>query len=323
MVDALRPVVAVLAMVLCWLGVGCGSNSPGSSVSATPQTIQVRVDESALHRARLEAAKQFGVAPLETELVELRAAGWDGCFGVITAGKACPALFVGGYVGIFRAGEHELRYHLVGSRVLGPVDPAQASDGSPVPPYLRTDFVQVLSGYAREDIALRTKVDVASVGVLAIVPASYPEFCRDADTVVCSDRDASFVQLSSNGTDTYVRVSPKDGVSQLGRVPAAFASQPGRDLVALEAEMRQDLAQRLRSDVSAILMVSYHDVTWPNGCVGIEQAGRVCAQVTVPGFLALLSDAGGKVYRYHGADGEFVAASFEVGARLTEPLEGQ
>ncbi len=317
-----RPIVTMVVMMVALLGTGCGSSNPDGSLSATPGTVEVPAEESALHRARVDAAKELKVKVLQVELVELREAGWDGCYGVVTPGKACPQLFTGGYVAIFRSGEHELRYHLVGRTVLGPVDPAHASDGSPVPPYLRTDFVRVLSGYAREDTALRQQTDAARVSIEAIVPASYPEVCRDTDTPVCAERNAAFLRLSSKGTGSYVRVSPKDGLSQLGSAPDALVQPPGRDLVVLEEKMRQDLAQRLKADLSTISMVSYHDVTWPTGCIGIERTGQVCVQVTVPGFLALLSDAQGKVYRYHGADGEWVAASFEAGVQLTEPLGG-
>ena len=43
--------------------------------------------------------------------------------------------------------------------------------------------------------------------------------------------------------------------------------------------------------------------------------------VLVEGFLAILTAPDGKEYRYHGTgQGSFVAASFEPGARISDPL---
>jgi hypothetical protein len=85
--------------------------------------------------------------------------------------------------------------------------------------------------------------------------------------------------------------------------------------------LREDLARRLQAPVETIGVVSYRLVTWPDGCMGVYRPDALCTQALVKGSLAILSGPDGKEYRYHSDEqGSFVAASFETGARIGEPL---
>jgi hypothetical protein len=88
----------------------------------------------------------------------------------------------------------------------------------------------------------------------------------------------------------------------------------------LQLAMREDLAKRLGKPLTQVSILNYRDVTWPDGCIGVRKPGGVCTQALVPGFLAVLSDGGGREYEYHGAGASFVAASLEPGAVVTAPL---
>jgi hypothetical protein len=65
---------------------------------------------------------------------------------------------------------------------------------------------------------------------------------------------------------------------------------------------KQDLAQRLGIDASAIAIVEVDAVTWPDTSLGCPKPGMMYPQVLVDGVLVQLR-ANGQVYRYHG-DGQ-------------------
>jgi hypothetical protein len=67
---------------------------------------------------------------------------------------------------------------------------------------------------------------------------------------------------------------------------------------------KKQLAQQLAIAESEIELVSIRDVLWPDTSLGVPEAGKVYAQVIVPGFRIVLS-AKGKEYIYHaGKPGE-------------------
>lgn len=65
---------------------------------------------------------------------------------------------------------------------------------------------------------------------------------------------------------------------------------------------KQDLAQRLGIDASAVEVVEVDAVTWPDTSLGCPKPGMMYPQVLVDGILVQLR-ANGQVYRYHG-DGQ-------------------
>ncbi|MEO9254551.1 MAG: hypothetical protein ABI305_03355 [Tepidiformaceae bacterium] len=316
---SLRSLLAALALSCALLGAGCAQNDPSNSPVATPSVHQVAPNDSVLNQARLEAAKDSNSQPVEVKLVELRNAGWDGCFGVNTA-TACDQLFVGGVVAIFDSAGKQLRYHLVGQKIIGPVDPAQASAESPVPDNLASDMPALLSAYARFDAALRDKVDVSTISVEAIIPAKFPKRCRITSPAGgCTPAEGAFVQLSGAS-------SPYLDATQAGLFPVDNASASGGTGVAnsalfgVQEAMRQDLAGRLKVELTTVSMTSYANVVWPDGCLGVKKPGIACSQIVTQGFLATLSDVSGKSYIYHGTGTRFIAASFEPNAQLTNPI---
>ncbi|MBK6318864.1 MAG: hypothetical protein IPF51_08815 [Dehalococcoidia bacterium] len=72
------------------------------------------------------------------------------------------------------------------------------------------------------------------------------------------------------------------------------------------AALRADLAARRGVDPRAIASVAFAEQTWPNGCLGLQQAGEVCSQAMVPGWLATLTTADGRQFRYRGTGERFV-----------------
>ncbi len=294
--------LAVLAVVVF---AACrGNNAP--TASNTPAGGEAGADGSALGEARLDAAKKLGVDAFKVELKSLKAAGWDGCMGVKQSGKACPEIFTPGYVALFEGAGKQLRYHVAGSKWVGPVDPAKADDGSPIENELDVDLLEALVRYARHDWSLRTRANPTSHVVEAVVPATGDAHAID-----------SYVRMSVRDLSQWYRV----GLSGIAQVPPPDASTlppAAKEADDLEQRIREDMATRGKGYVSDVSVLSYRLVTWPDGCLGIQKPGQFCTQALVPGFLAKIA-AGGDVYRYHGANGTFTNATLQAGATLTNP----
>lgn len=54
------------------------------------------------------------------------------------------------------------------------------------------------------------------------------------------------------------------------------------------AAARAALARSLSVDAEAVQVIAVEEVTWPDACLGIQQAGVFCAQVLTPGFRITL-----------------------------------
>lgn len=69
---------------------------------------------------------------------------------------------------------------------------------------------------------------------------------------------------------------------------------------------RADAAQLSGTDVEAVVVVAYDDVTWRDGSLGCPHPGLVYTQALVEGYRIVLR-AGGHELHYHGRRG---AAAF-------------
>lgn len=304
-----RVLIALLLAGVAFAAFACGSDDDASqSVSATPvRGAEDGANDSALGQARLDAARQLKIDALKVNLKSLKEAGWDGCMGVKEPGKACTAIFGSGIIAIFEGNGKELRYHLGGTKWIGPVDPAKADDGSPVPPELAIDFRDVLSRYARHDWSLRTRANPTSILIEEVLPATADPNAPDA-----------YIHLSigEKGATQWYRVGFQ-GIEQVS--PPAALPASATEAATIEQEIRQDMAKRGNGTVADVSMLSYREVTWPDGCLGILKPAQMCSQALVDGFMVKVG-AGGKAYRYHGANGQFTNASLEPDATLANPL---
>lgn len=256
---------------------GLGSGNGDEPVSATPAPPSMS-DRSLLHEARLDAAsaRRFNVDPLKVELVSLQHAGWDGCLGAATPGTPCTEIFVAGYIAVFQATGKEARYHIGLGKFVGPVDPAKStvSDGSPVPPEMQTDFNAVLALYSRHDFTIRTGQDVSSTVAEAIVPVEFPNACMgwERPGAMCAEviTPGAIVLLRTPGDKTYRYHVSDRGVVATDFTPGRATVEPDAALVDLQSRMRQDLANRTGVSMGKVSLYSYREVTWPNGCLGVE-----------------------------------------------------
>lgn len=294
-------------------------------VAATPAPPSAPA-ESALHAARVDLAQRLKVDPLEVRLLRLQHAGWDGCLGVHAEGQACTMISIGGSIAWFEANGESYRYHIGGGRfVAASFAKGDILDGAPVPPELRADFGAALADYAAHDLALRLTVHRREIVTVLIAPVVFPSLCLGFERlgVGCAEMLApGYILVLRRGAEEY-----RYHASEHGFVATDFESgrrtmEPPSSLVEVQTAMRRDLAQRLGLALESVGLHAFRFVTWRDGCLGVHRPGQFCAQALVDGFVAELVVPGGRLYRYHGANGDFLAATFEeeAGAQLQPPL---
>ncbi|MBI5949099.1 MAG: hypothetical protein HY875_13245 [Chloroflexi bacterium] len=326
-------VCLALAALAAVFFLACSAKDGDTPVTATP-TAPV-AGESALFAARLDLAGRLRIAPVDVQLRQLRGAGWDSCAGVGLPGKACRELFGAGIIASFRAEGKGYRYHIFGNDFYATdfIKGATISDGSPLPNQMRIDFGAVLAEYSRlELVQLRlSPARIVTARITNIVPAGFSSSCPgfiprgvDACTTDLVPGDVILIAGSDGRTYRY-HVGAAFGVVATDFEFGKITMEPDPRAIELQGKMRFDLARRLGLRDDEIALKSYREVTWPDGCLGVSKPGVMCTQALVPGgFLAIYTDPAGKDYRYHGliTEPRFIAASFERGATLTDPIFG-
>jgi hypothetical protein len=111
-------------------------------------------------------------------------------------------------------------------------------------------------------------------------------------------------------------VSPDMAATQT-QVPLATHE---RQVVAPVDTVRQILAGQLDVPPDDIRVVSSEQVDWPDGCLGVQSMGVICAQVVTPGYKIVL-EAVDQFYEYHtNLDGSLVKLASAPDAPTSEPL---
>ncbi|WP_322822540.1 hypothetical protein [Chloroflexus sp.] len=101
-----------------------------------------------------------------------------------------------------------------------------------------------------------------------------------------------------------VKETPMPPSDQGGTSPMPANAQPltppyDPNLARLIDQAKQDLAQRLGVDVSAIEVAQVAAVTWPDGSLGCPRPGMAYIQVLIDGVFVQLR-VGDQLYNYHG-----------------------
>jgi hypothetical protein len=303
-------------------------NSNDRPVSGTPGG--QNASGPILHDARLDLAKRLGIDARHVILISVQHAGWDGCLGVYYPGAACTMQFIGGVRAVFEAQGRQYVYHIAGDRLIATdwEHGARIDPGLPVDPIIQANLPAMLADYARGDLALRTGARIEDVNVIGLFPVDFPDGCMGflpEGQDVCTDVIApgAIVFLASGGQEYRYHVGETGGVVPVSFLDGEITFEPLGSTPAYQDAIREDLATRLGRPVSEISVHSFEPVTWPDGCLGVHRDGYVCTQALVPGFLAKLTDASGKLYTYHGSDaGAFIAVDFERDATVTPPILG-
>src|SRR5829696_597441 len=95
--------------------------------------------------------------------------------------------------------------------------------------------------------------------------------------------------------------------------PSIIVEEPTHISVDLNPAQRaalKALSETLTLTVDKIKLVSTEEVTWPNGCLGVQKLGVMCTQAEVPGYRIIL-EASGKQYEMHTNVNGSVVVPFE------------
>jgi hypothetical protein len=180
-----------------------------------------------------------------------------------------------------------------------------------------------LAAYARFDLGLRLGKPGAALIIQRIVPTTFTNTCLDiagAQGCSASSVQGAIVGVADGAVLHAYHVGMRGGVAYLGQgaiSPVEPADAPAAR--AAQLAMRQDLSKRLGVSPETISVVTFHRVTWSDGCIGVYAPGQICTQALVQGYFALLADSAGLQYEYHGADSGFIAATFERGSTVRQP----
>ena len=94
------------------------------------------------------------------------------------------------------------------------------------------------------------------------------------------------------------------GIADQGGAPQAPTTEEGRAQARITAMMlaKQDVAQRLGIDPRDVYVAALEERTWDSAALGVQEPGRVYAQVLTPGYRLIL-EARGELYDYHASMG--------------------
>jgi hypothetical protein len=91
----------------------------------------------------------------------------------------------------------------------------------------------------------------------------------------------------------------------LGSTPAVVNEQESAAIAAAKSA----LAGQLQIDVDAIQLVDIQQVQWPDGCLGVQQPGIMCAMHVVDGYRITLSAKNQSYEVRSNLDGSQIAVS--------------
>jgi hypothetical protein len=197
------------------------------------------------------------------------------------------------------------------------------------------DSQALLAEFARQDLALRLGVDVEDLRIAHVLPTLFGDGCLGyaPDNARCAQllraEPGALVGIAVDGRIELYSVT-NNQVTWHDQENGQTNVDIDEDLVDVQRQLREDLADRLGVDVDDVGIGSFRLVTWPDGCLGVIRIDTTCIAALTDGYIAMLTGPDGKAYRYHGGDESFVAVDFEeyvvglqdpvVGARLEDQM---
>ena len=92
-------------------------------------------------------------------------------------------------------------------------------------------------------------------------------------TISCSNSQNNSPQVEATETPTTVTTPSAD------ELPAT-----------VQSAVLSDAKKRISKPAGTLQITQTQKENWPNSCLGLEEAGTVCAQVIVPGWKVVVSD---------------------------------
>ncbi len=119
------------------------------------------------------------------------------------------------------------------------------------------------------------------------------------------------VELHSNESGSAVRQAGAGSPNPGGNKPP-IDTQPQGDVSQAAAAAITMLAKQLSINPTTIQVIKDEMVEWPNGCLGVQMMGKLCAMHVVPGHRVILA-VGKSQYEFHtNADGSTVLLAADL-----------
>jgi hypothetical protein len=254
-------------IVLVFLLSACATStsSPATPSPESPQAGAEQIPDEILQAV----ANRLGVDPGELQVQEFEQVEWpSACLGLAGPNEMCAEVITPGYRLVVRAGDSQYQVHTdlsgVNLRVAGEEE--------------RT---------ALEALAAKLGVERAELEIQVFETVTWPDACLGIP-----EPDELCAQVESSGYGGILILEGEQYEFRMDESAENIRLIPGAAISA-----RQILASRLAVRVDEVSIVSVQAQDWPDACLGLAEAGQMCAQVITPGYLVVLK-ANEDLYEY-------------------------
>jgi hypothetical protein len=260
------PVVCLTLLLALLLGACTATtSSPATPTPESPSGGKPEMPDQ-IHRA---VAGELGVEPEELEVQDLEQVDWpDACLGMAQPGEMCAEVITPGYRMIVLAGDQQYQVH---------------TD-------LGGDNMRVAGEDERaglQALAAKLGVGLAQLEIQLFEPVTWPDACLGVPKP-----DELCAQVETPGYGGMVTRDGEQFEFRMDESAVNIRLIPGAAL-----STRQVLAARLGIRMDEISIASVQPQEWPDACLGLAEAGQMCAQMVTPGYLVILK-ANDDLYEY-------------------------
>jgi hypothetical protein len=259
--------VASLFMAGMLLLAACIPNNP-ATVSPTPPETGGQASDIP-DEIRGAVAALLGVDAVQLQIQDLQQVEWpDACLGLAQPDEMCAEVITPGYRLIVTADGRQYQVHtdLTGMNIRVAGGDEQA---------------------IMEALAAKLGVALTQVEIQFLEPVTWPDACLGIPEAgeVCA-------QVQTPGYAGILFLEGEQFEFRMDENAENIRLIPGAALSA-----RQTLAFRLGLSMEHIRLIDIQPQEWPDACLGLAQAGQICAQVITPGYLVVL-EVNGDEYAY-------------------------
>jgi hypothetical protein len=259
--------VASLLLAGMLLLAACIPNSP-TPVSPTPPGTGAQVPEIP-DEIRGAVAAHLSIDAIRLQIQDLQQVEWpDACLGLAQPDEMCAEVITPGYRLIVTADGRQYQVHtdLTGMNI-------RVAGG---------DKQAILE-------ALAAKLDVAltQLEIQVLKPVTWPDACLGIP-----EAGEACAQVQTPGYGGMLFLDGEQFEFRMDESAENIRLIPGAALSA-----RQTLAFRLGLSMEQINIIDIQPQEWPDACLGLAQAGQICAQMITPGYLVVL-EVDGDQYEY-------------------------
>jgi hypothetical protein len=259
--------IASLLMAGMLMLAACIQNSP-TTVSPTPSGTGGQAPEIP-EEIRGAVAAHLGVNAAQLQIQDLQQVEWpDACLGLAQPDEMCAEVITPGYrlIVIGDGVQYQVHTDLSGTNI-------RVAGG---------DEQAILE-------ALAAKLGVAwnQLEIQVLEPVTWPDACLGIPEAgeVCA-------QIQTPGYGGMLVLDGEQFEFRMNESAENIRLIPGAALSA-----RQTLAFRLGLSMEQISIIDIQPQEWPDACLGLAQAGQICAQMITPGYLVVL-EVNGDQYEY-------------------------